>query len=606
MSLQIKRKYLEDAIVDASKLEDSAVAKSKVAADAIDDTKIKLLAGASLRAVSRQNAANVVSLIQSDVINGQEVVKIHTPTGAQQAAVISDITTAVSNFKTSDHDPLNLRVTTLEGTGPNSVAGKIQAAIDDITDGAALAFDTLKKIQDYISVDGTDSVISAVEGAIAAASSSVVGGASANYNTLLKLENLVKGLQTELDATQTAAGLATNGSYSPHVAGNYIGSATSIHEAVISLDASLKSVQTAIATLTGGDLADVISNQSKIKTAVGLNSLYDYAPSTLPDTEVVQSATSVLSADQLLAKAVKSLAGATGQAVSSFGVASFVADASTEYLSAATSLPNALKLVDNQLKIIRSASTSQVGSIAKAEADAKAYADLQISKILGMDSNVVATFEGLAAAMADNSEATGVLQYMAGIRDEVDRIELGAGLDSTGQYVPLPASTYLTEATSLAGAIEALDTALNQVDINLGISEVAIGQLQADLEQEVSDREQDVIAAKAVMAGLIEAEADARVAETAELFGRQFRRKTIASLTASDIAQIVLDHKAMPDSIVIAVGRLMLHEGVDFNVDNAHLTVDGERSKITFTAELQGSDEALAVGDSLFIRYMNV
>lgn len=611
MSLQIKRKFLEDAVIDSSKVEDAAIVKSKVAADAIDNTKIRLLAGAPLRAVSQLNANNSIKLIEGSIDSGVEIVKALSRDGSMKEIGIrseleSFATTAVANHKTAHFDPLKLIVDKLDGadTLSGSVKKQIKDAITALVDGAPAALDTLKEIADYIAVDPNADVAAAITAAIDALRAEIQSNASTAVDSFSEVNAVTSALQTELNTTQTSVGLNANGSL-PALGGNYLGSAIDLVAALQILDSQIKGTNNAISSLTGGDLADIQLEIDRIEAASGLNALGNYVPSVEAGTEVIQSAVSVLSADKQLAKAIKALAGATNQSVSSSGVASFVAPSGTTYLGAATSLMDASKKLDAQIAILRGADTV-AGSVAKAQKDAEANAKSYVDKLIGVESSVVATFSALATAMSDDSAATGIVQYLGQVRDGLDTAKAAAGLDPlTGTYVVEASSTYLQSATSLASADAALDAALAQVDSNIGLAESAIGQLRAEFDQEVADRAAEDIAVSAQMAALIQAEASARVSDVAAINARQFHKKPILSLTAADIAGIVLDHKAMEDSITISVGRLLLIEDVDFLVDNAHLVGEEQRSKITFTAAFQSSDEKLEVGDSLFIRYMN-
>ena len=120
--------------------------------------------------------------------------------------------------------------------------------------------------------------------------------------------NAVSAVQSELDATQTGAGLGASGTYTAPVGSNYLGSASSLKDADSKLDTQIKTV--------ADNLASEVTNRTNADSAI--------------QTE--------LDATQ------------TGAGLGSDGA--YTADATTNYISAATSLKDADKKLDTQIKTV--------------------------------------------------------------------------------------------------------------------------------------------------------------------------------------------------------------------------------------------------------------
>ncbi|BDR26173.1 hypothetical protein RVBP17_2160 [Pseudomonas phage sp. 30-3] len=177
----------------------------------------------------------------------------------------------------------------------------------------------------------------------------------------------ITALQTEVNAIETSVGLNTDGTLSAYTGTNYLDSAISIRQATTLLDAQVKTNADDI--LDKADQTEV----DAIETAVGLGTDGTLAPYT--GTNYLNSATSIKQATILLDTQIKSNeddialkanqtevdAIETGAGLNTDGT--YTADATTNYITTATSLANADKLLDAQIKINTDA-IAQLGSAA--------------------------------------------------------------------------------------------------------------------------------------------------------------------------------------------------------------------------------------------------
>lgn len=207
------------------------------------------------------------------------------------------------------------------------------------------------------------------------------------------------------------------------------------------------------------------------------------------------------------------------------------------------------------------------GSVAKAEADAKAYADLKIAELVNSAPAVLDTLKELSDAIAGDANF---------------------------------AATVAAQIGSVSGDVEAEEAR----------ALAAEAELAGDIAQEILDRAAAITATATSSQAMIQLEADARVAADNALDGRLdviearafYKMKFV--LTAQDLANgyIELGHEAMPSSIVASVGRLMIHEG---SAEDYTVSVVAGKTQMAFVGNLvHPSEEELAVGDVIFVRYM--
>lgn len=163
-------------------------------------------------------------------------------------------------------------------------------------------------------------------------------------------------LLTELNKTQEGAGLANDGKYIKNTEANYIAEATNLADADNKLDAALKETNDTVATLNGKvealqeevagfeeQLEQLNAVQSNIIGAVGLKETGKYQKGT---NSIINTAKSVLEADEMLAEAIGELA----NEVEAIQDAAEGLDALQEQVGTNTSDIVALKAKDIELK----------------------------------------------------------------------------------------------------------------------------------------------------------------------------------------------------------------------------------------------------------------
>jgi hypothetical protein len=167
-------------------------------------------------------------------------------------------------------------------------------------------------------------------------------------------------VQAELDATQAGAGLGTDGGYTANGAANYIAAAVSLKDADNKLDAALKAVDTAYkaadTTLTNNlasEAATRLAADAGLQDAIDAEALTRFNNDETLQSNIDAEETRVMAAESDLSDAID-------------------AEAATRLAA-----DNAL---DGRLDIIEGAANVE-GSIAKAEADAKAYTDTRETAI---------------------------------------------------------------------------------------------------------------------------------------------------------------------------------------------------------------------------------
>ena len=165
-----------------------------------------------------------------------------------------------------------------------------------------------------------------------------------------------------------------------------------------------------------------------------------------------------------------------------------------------------------------------------------------------------------------------------------------ADKDSFAEIVALINSVDLTNDNALAAVVLDLQAADTALDGRLDTAEGEIDTLQSGLAQELLDR----ASADSALDGRITA------LETAPP-GMIAHKMSPITVSASELTSIDCDHEAKAMSLHVFVGRLAVHEGVDYTV-----SVVGGKTRITWAGTLVNPSgvESIEIGDRVYISYM--
>jgi hypothetical protein len=256
----------------------------------------------------------------------------------------------------------------------------------------------------------------------------------------------IDGVQTELDLTQAGAGLDVTGTFTAPSATTYLGSATSLKDADVKLDTALHAeVVARISAGTSAAAALTAETQARIDGDANLQTqLTNYVNAAVTNNVNADNAETAarIAADA----AIQAELDATQAAAGLSTAGAYVADASTHYIGAATTLANADKLLDAQINVVAASLASQIAS--NATSDAQTTADL-------------------------TAEITARINGDITIHTELAGIEAGAGLGAMGAYTAPTGTNYLASSTTLADADKKLDSAIKAEATRAAAAEVA-------------------------------------------------------------------------------------------------------------------------------------
>ncbi|PQB06098.1 hypothetical protein BST83_02055 [Polaribacter filamentus] len=338
-------------------------------------------------------------------------------------------------------------------------------------------------------------------------------------------------IQIELDATQTGSGLGTDGAYSANLSTNYMTTSTSIVEATEALDTQIKINTDAIAANAGSNTDALQTELDTTQTGAGLGLDGSYTPDS--STNYLTTATSLTNADVALDAQIKNNqtniatnsdniainagnntnlrtelnATQTGAGLAADGT--YIADSSTNYITAVGSLTDADAALDTQININTTSITANATAIATNKSDTTALQTeldaTQTAAGLGTDgtystnlsTNYIKTATSLVNATEDldtqiktNNEAIATnATRNTSIQLELDATQTGSGLGLDGSYTADSSTNYLTVATSLINADVVLDAQIknNQTNITANSDNIAINagnniKLEAELD----------------------------------------------------------------------------------------------------------------------------
>ena len=201
-----------------------------------------------------------------------------------------------------------------------------------------------------------------------------------------------------------------------------------------------------------------------------------------------------------------------------------------------------------------------------------------------------------AAVLVEKNRAEGVeAGLQTQINTEKGRIDAilsasDADKDSFAEIVALINSVDLTNDNALASAILSLQAVDSGLNGRLTTAEGEIDTLQSGLAQELIDR----ASADTALSNRVTA------LETAPP-GMIAHKMSPITVGAGELSYIDCEHQAKAMSLHVFVGRLAVHEGVDYTV-----SVVGGKTRITWAGSLVNPSgvESIELGDRVYISYM--
>lgn len=287
----------------------------------------------------------------------------------------------------------------------------------------------------------------------------------------------------------------------------------------------------------------------------------------------------------------------------------FVADPANNYSRSANTVDSALEGIDtalglkaNQSALAQEITDRQAGDSAlqaslAGKADQSALSQEISDRIAGDTSTLnSAKAHADAAVLVEKNRAEGVeAGLQSQINTEKGRIDAilsasDADKDSFAEIVALINSVDLTNDNALASAILSLQAVDSGLDGRLTTAEGEIDTLQSGLAQELIDR------------ASADSALDARIValETAPP-GMIAHKMSPITVGAGELSYIDCEHQAKAMSLHVFVGRLAVHEGVDYTV-----SVVGGKTRITWAGSLvhPSGVESIELGDRVYISYM--
>ena len=359
---------------------------------------------------------------------------------------------------------------------------------------------TLKKVAttDYVDtqISSTNSDITALDTRVTTAETNITSNDTDIATNVTNINNL----QTELDATQTAAGLNADGTYTADNTTNYLATATSLTTADKALDTQLKTTNDNVATeTTNRTTADTALDTriTDLESAVGTN-IGDLSTLTTDAKDNLVNAINELDAhadtnasdmaSEITTRATADTTIATGAGLNIDGT--YTANALTNYITTATDLANADKLLDTQSKVnadaiaavdtrvtsLEDVVTGNIGDLSTLSTDNKdtlvnainevdSHIDTEVTNRTTADTTLQTNIDTEGTTRTTNDDALGV---------RIDNVNTASGL-SNDTYTADASTTYLTTATDLMNADKVLDTTIKTNVDNLAATTATNG-----------------------------------------------------------------------------------------------------------------------------------
>ena len=284
---------------------------------------------------------------------------------------------------------------------------------------------------------------------------------------------------------------------------------------------------------------------------------------------------------------------------------------------------NADNALIDRLNILEGADSLE-GSVAKAEKDAKDYADQKISDLIGGAPEILNTLKELSDALGEDANFSATVSgQIGGLTDRLNTIEGGALVSgSIANAVAAEATARENadnaEATARAAADSAEATARENADNAEATARAAADSAEATARQNADNAlQQDIDAVDAYAQDIrtdvdavdayaqdIRTDLDALQIQVNAIDANQLEsRNETFVLIASDVSNGYVDlavNAVLANSVVMFVGRLGFFEGDDFSVGAA----PSGKVRVSFSAGLMASAEAPQEGDIVRLKYL--
>jgi len=257
----------------------------------------------------------------------------------------------------------------------------------------------------------------------------------------LAIEGEIDTLTADLSAVSSlvqnikaGAGLSSTGTFVVKTTSNYLNTSTNIDQSTGLLDSALKAVSNRVGVLEADPVsksyvdsglalkADTTALTAETNRALGV------------EADLQDQIDDLVSADTNFALAAELNTTQTGAGLETNGT--YSPDLTTNYLQTASSLKDADKKLDTQIKTVSDSLLSEISNRANAD-----------------------------SALSDDisAEETRALAAEFSLQGQIDTIESSSGLGTDGSYAPPEGSQFLGSTTSLKSALAALDTNLATV-----------------------------------------------------------------------------------------------------------------------------------------------
>lgn len=595
MVMQIKGKFIKNAALDSSKILLTAGQALRVLAQDGSEKRLiefnsegkVLVNGAEVAlksdiantssSISSSLAAEVAAREAADLVLDGKIATEKARAEAAEAALASDLAAETSARQSavagvqSDLDAEKATRAAGDTSTLNSAKAYADQKVADLVNSAPAVLDTLKELADAIGGDANFATtianqigtVSASVAAEEARAMTVEGNLAADIATeastraaaitavqgSISAESSARAAAVSAEQTRAEAAEATLGGRLNVIEGSGAGSiAKSLQDAKDYSDAAVLVEKTRAESAEAGldSRLDVIEGSGAGSVAKALQDAKDYSDANR-------------AAEQSRAQTAEA-----GLASDIADVASDLAAETTARQNAITSVQNAISSEETRAMTAESALDARLdvlegngaGSVAKAEADAKAYADSKVAALVNSAPAVLDTLKELADALGqDPNFATTVAGQIGAVAADL------ATETSRAQ----------SAESALSGAISAEESAR--------MAAVSAEQSRAQAAESALSGRVDTLEAKAF-----------------------YKEKFVLSQEDIDNGFIEFARAAMSNSVVAFADRLAIHQGAD---QDFTMAIVSGKSRMTFVNNLiDPSPEKLSAGDVINVTYM--